>query len=95
MISLSAAAPRFRTGLVFLFAVLAGLLAVIGVHGVLAYVMVQRTAEIGIRVALGAKASGVAKAALRRGATLAGTGLAIGVAMPWQPCGSSAAFCSR
>jgi putative ABC transport system permease protein len=80
-ISRSVAAPRFRTGLVSLFAVLAGLLAVIGVYGMLSYAMAQRTAEIGIRMALGANAGDVVKAVLRRGATLAAIGLAIGVAM--------------
>ena len=80
-VRVSIAAPRFRTGLVSLFAVLAGLLAVIGVYGVLAYTMAQRTVEIGIRMALGANVGDVVRAVLRRGAVLAAAGLAIGVAM--------------
>ncbi len=81
LISSSVAAPRFRTGLVSLLAVLAGLLAVIGVYGVLAYTMARRTAEIGIRMALGASANAVLSSVLGRGAVLALAGLAIGIAV--------------
>ena len=77
----SVAAPRFRTRLVSLFAAVAGLLAVIGVYGVLAYSMAQRTSEIGVRIALGASTADVVKSVLRRGVALAAVGLAIGVAI--------------
>jgi predicted permease len=77
----SVAAPRFRTRLVSLFAGLAGLLAVLGVYGVLAYSMAQRSAEIGVKMALGASAPRVVKSVLLRGGLFAGTGLAIGVAI--------------
>jgi putative ABC transport system permease protein len=64
-----------------MFAVLAGLLAVIGVYGVLAYSMAQRSAEIGVKMALGASAPRVLKAVLLRGALFAAGGLAVGVAI--------------
>jgi putative ABC transport system permease protein len=53
-------------------------LAVVGVFGVLAYTVAQRTHEIGVRIALGAETNNVILAVLRRGLTLVGTGLAIG-----------------
>jgi predicted permease len=81
MISRSVAVPRFRTGLVSLFAVLAALLSVIGVYGVLSYTMAQRRAEVGIRMALGASAGEVVQGVLRRGGMLAAMGLAIGLAI--------------
>jgi putative ABC transport system permease protein len=81
VVSSSVAAPRFRTRLVSLLAALAALLAVIGVYGVLAYSMAQRTAEIGVRMALGASTADVLKSVLSRGALLAGVGLAIGIAI--------------
>jgi len=77
----SVAAPRFRTRLVSLFAVLAAMLAVIGVYGVLAYSMAQRTAEIGVRVALGASSVNVVTSVVRRGVFLAAVGLAVGIAI--------------
>jgi putative ABC transport system permease protein len=79
LISSSVAAPRFRTRLVSLLAVLAGLLAVIGVYGVLAYTMARRTAEVGIRMALGARAIEVVGSVVGRGARLALAGIALGL----------------
>ena len=58
---------------------LAILLAVIGIHGVLAYAVARRTREIGVRVAIGATPSTVASAVIREGITLTMIGLAIGV----------------
>ncbi len=77
----SVATPRLQAFLVSALAVLAGLLALVGVYGVLAYATAQRTAEIGVRVAMGAGQMEVVKDVLSRGARLAGVGLAIGLGL--------------
>ena len=71
--------PRFRTALLGSFAVLAVLLATVGVFGVLSYFVTQRTREIGIRVALGAGSQDVLRIVVGRGLALASVGLAIGL----------------
>jgi putative ABC transport system permease protein len=74
------AAPRFLTLLVGLFGVLALLLATVGVYGVVAYVVGQRTNEIGVRMALGARSGDIVAWTLRTGMTPVVVGLALGVA---------------
>jgi len=72
--------PLFQARLLALFSVLALMLAAIGIYGVLAYSVAERTHEIGIRVALGAQARDVSRMVLRRTLALSLPGVAIGVA---------------
>ena len=74
------AQPRFRTALLSVFAVIALLLASIGTYGVIAYSVTQRTREIGVRMALGARPTQVLGMILRQGAGLSALGILIGVA---------------
>jgi putative ABC transport system permease protein len=70
---------RFNTALLVLFASLAGILAALGVYGVMAYGVTQRTREMGIRMALGAKDSDIKKLMISNAATLAFIGIAGGI----------------
>src|SRR5205085_1387011 len=71
--------PRFRAVLSTAFAALAFLLAVLGLYGVLARLVAQRTREIGIRMALGAQPAQLRREVLQRGMGLALAGIACGV----------------
>lgn len=77
----SVAGPRVRTLLVSGLAVLAATLAVVGIFGVLAYSLAQRTNEIGIRMALGAAGANVVRGVVVRGLKLLGIGVALGLAV--------------
>ena len=77
--SASVAQPRFTALLLAGFALLAMLLALVGVYGVMAYVVGQRTREIGVRIALGAERQDVVWMVVRHGVMLAGIGIAIGL----------------
>ena len=70
---------RFNTVLVSLFAGCSLLLAMLGIYGVIAWTVNQRTREIGVRMALGAQRSTVLALVLRSGFKLAGTGIALGL----------------
>jgi putative ABC transport system permease protein len=80
LVDQSLADRKLTMNLLLAFAGLALLLASLGVYSVMAYSVAQRNAEIGIRMALGASAERVQKMVLRHGMTLAGVGLAIGLA---------------
>ena len=80
IVSLSLAQDRFNTTLLGLFAGIGLLLAVIGIYGVMAYSVAQRTREIGIRIAMGASSRNVLRLVLSQGLILALIGVAIGLA---------------
>jgi len=79
IVSTSLATPRLTGFLLATFALVALALAAVGIYGVLAYLVSQRTHEIGIRLAIGADRSQVLRMILRQGLTLAVAGIAFGI----------------
>jgi putative ABC transport system permease protein len=79
----STAEPRFQTRVLASFSSIAFLLAMVGIYGVMAYSVTQRTQEIGIRMALGAQRGHIVQMILWRSAALVAGGLAIGLAGAW------------
>jgi predicted permease len=71
---------RFETVLLLIFAGLAVGLATMGVFGVLSYAVSQRTPELGIRIALGARPGGIVAMVLRQAGLVVGAGVALGLA---------------
>jgi putative ABC transport system permease protein len=80
MLTASVAQPRLQTLLLSVFGALAVVLTAIGVYGLISYSVVQRTSEIGIRMALGADRFSVLRTFLSEALSLAGLGLVIGLA---------------
>jgi len=79
LLSTSLSQARFSTLLLAIFAGVALVLAAVGIYGVMAYTVAQRTHEIGIRMALGAQSSNVLSLIMRQGLLLAFAGTAIGL----------------
>jgi putative ABC transport system permease protein len=79
-LSASVAAPRFNTTLLSIFAAVALVLTIVGLYGVMSYSVVQRTNEIGIRLALGAQSRDVLLMIVKQGSKLIVVGLVIGLA---------------
>lgn len=73
------AQARFNMALLGVFAIVATLLAAIGIYGVIAYTVAQRTREIGIHMALGAQRSDMFRMVLRQSLTLVAIGIVIGL----------------
>jgi putative ABC transport system permease protein len=80
LLSTSLSQARFSTLLLAIFAGVALVLAAVGIYGVMAYTVAQRTHEIGIRMALGAQPNNVLSLIMRQGLLLAFAGTAIGLA---------------
>jgi predicted permease len=79
-IDTAAAQRRFETVLLLIFAGLAVGLATMGVFGVLSYAVSQRTPELGIRIALGARPAGIVAMVLQQAGVLVGAGVVVGLA---------------
>jgi predicted permease len=75
---------KFAAFLLGLFGTLGLLLAAVGVSGVMAYTVAERTREFGIRLAVGARQGQVLRMVLRQGLVLAATGIAIGIVAAWE-----------
>ena len=86
------ARPRFRAVLIGTFALLALMLAMVGVFGVLAYSVQQRTREFGVRIALGASARSVLGLVLGHASRVIGTGVVIGLALAFAFAHTMASF---
>lgn len=83
LVSASTAERRFQTLLLTVFGGIALFLSLVGLYGLMAYTVQQRTAEIGIRVALGAQRSSVMRLVLMQGSRLALAGIALGFVCAW------------
>jgi putative ABC transport system permease protein len=83
LVNRSVADRKFLLALMGIFASLALLLTMIGLYGVISYLINQRTQEIGIRMALGAQAGDILRMVLKQGMTLVFAGVALGLGTAW------------
>lgn len=83
LVDRSNADRKFLMALMGIFAALALLLTIIGLYGVISYLVNQRTQEIGIRMALGAQMGDILRMVLKQGMLLVFTGVALGLAAAW------------
>jgi putative ABC transport system permease protein len=79
LVEQNVAGDKFRTTLLAIFAALALVLAAVGIYGVMTYAVGRRSREIGIRLALGARAGEIYRLVLGEGLGVAGVGIAIGL----------------
>jgi putative ABC transport system permease protein len=84
LVNRSTADRRFLMALMGIFAALALVLTIIGLYGVISYLVNQRTQEIGIRMALGAQMGDIMRMVLKQGMVLVLTGVALGLAAAWM-----------
>ncbi len=87
VVSESVGQPRLMSALTGLFGALAGLLAMVGVYGVMAYNVRRQRREFGIRLALGADEGRIRRLVVGRGLALAGAGVVIGACAAWMLTG--------
>jgi ABC-type antimicrobial peptide transport system permease subunit len=84
LVTRSIADRKFLLALMGIFAALALILTVIGLYGVISYLVNQRTQEIGIRMALGAQMKDILRMVLKQGMTLVLIGVGLGLGASWM-----------
>jgi predicted permease len=82
-IGVSLLPQRIAAGVLWLFGLVALLLASVGLYGVIAYSVTTRTKEIGVRIALGAQHTNVVRGVIRESLTLVAIGAALGIPVAW------------
>jgi predicted permease len=83
LVSIASARRRFQTSLLTAFAMIALFLALVGLYGLMAFLVNRRTREVGIRMALGAERRAVLLMILRKAVLLVGYGLVVGLGCAW------------
>ena len=84
LVNRATADRTFLMALMGIFAILALVLTIIGLYGVISYLVNQRTQEIGIRMALGAQMRDIMRMVLKQGMALVLTGVGLGLAAAWM-----------